>query len=744
MILFESDWLEYPNAVIHYETSNKSALYLAAKLRMMGIKNNAFFLALHDPRLKDVNPHSPDLTIEQMGLIGAECRVNPWYVLREVFRAPAIVGNETVPVEVNRANIALWWCFFNHVTFILTQPRQTGKSFCTDLLMTTLMNFLCNNTQINLMTKDDKLRAENIRRLKKIYEELPTYLQFKDRSDANNTESITINAFKNVYNTHVPQASEKRAYNLGRGMTSPIFQIDEAPFQVNIGIAMGAALMAMAAAEERAKQLGEPYGVILTTTAGKIDDKDGGYVYDWVQKAATFSEKMYDCKDHAELEAFVRSNCRGGNFRVYGAFSYRQLGKDDAWMRQQLERSGITGDDANRDLFNCWTTGSNQAVLPTNIINAMVASMMDPVYEQIQKIGGYVIRWYVEENELHDYLKNNDVVVGVDTSDASGSDDIGLVFTDVKTGRVVGAGNYNVTNLITFSMWLVDLICSMPRTTWIIERRSSGVTIIDYLLLQLPLRNVDPFKRIFNLVVNNHYEHKDRYAEAQQTLTRRAEDLYVRCKRQFGFATSGSGMTSRTELYSTTLNTAARLGKDRMADRSLVQQVITLENRNGRIDHAVGGHDDMVIGWLLTYWFLTKGENLGHYGLDPKDILRDCQPEPSKQLTPQEQAQRILQAGIRERIDTLAELMKSEPNEWMLERYKNELVALNSRLVLEEGETFSLYAFLDEIKEARRKSGSIQTITNYGGAYSGITSGHYQNEFAHHASRQSGNIRAVW
>jgi hypothetical protein len=125
-------------------------------------------------------------------------RNNPWYFYREIAKAPARSGSTPDPVEFNRANIALWWSFYNHATFFLTQPRQTGKSFSTDLLMTHLMGFACLNTQINLLTKDDRLRSENIIRLKDIYEELPKWLQFKDpKTDSNNTEEITINALGN-------------------------------------------------------------------------------------------------------------------------------------------------------------------------------------------------------------------------------------------------------------------------------------------------------------------------------------------------------------------------------------------------------------------------------------------------------------------------------------------------------------------------------------------------------------------
>ena len=129
MILHLSDWQSYPTAKIHLTTKNKSFVRQASVYRAMGIKNHAFLLALVNPELEFVDPHDPAITIENMLLVGAECKVNPWYFFREVARAPAIGDPEPKMVEANRGNIALWWLFFCHVMVILIQIRQTGKSF---------------------------------------------------------------------------------------------------------------------------------------------------------------------------------------------------------------------------------------------------------------------------------------------------------------------------------------------------------------------------------------------------------------------------------------------------------------------------------------------------------------------------------------------------------------------------------------------------------------------------------------
>ena len=88
MILFNKDWGYYPTALPDYDSSNKSAVKLAALYKKMGIKNWQFCLALIDQGLKTVDPWDENLTLEFKERILAECRRNPFYFFREVFRAP--------------------------------------------------------------------------------------------------------------------------------------------------------------------------------------------------------------------------------------------------------------------------------------------------------------------------------------------------------------------------------------------------------------------------------------------------------------------------------------------------------------------------------------------------------------------------------------------------------------------------------------------------------------------------------
>jgi hypothetical protein len=725
-ILFHADWKKYPSAIVDIDTKNRSFVRLALLYRSLGVKNHAFILALVNPALKGVDPHSKFLTENQKALIALECAVNPWYYFREVAKAPAIGGGDAVMQEANRGNIALYWLFFNHVMTFLIQIRQTGKSYSTDSLMTYLMNIGCRDTEINLLTKDDTLRRGNINRLKDIASELPSYLNQQSRDDANNTEEITRVRLKNRYKTHVPQASPKRALNLGRGLTSGIFHIDEGPFQPNIAIALPAALAATGAAVDRAKKAGAYYGTILTTTAGKKDDKDGAFIYKMVSESAIWNEKFFDAVDEAHLYDIIRkaspggakilkNGKSGGKLRVNITLNHRQLGKTDEWLMEKLEESVQTGDDANRDYFNMWTSGSQTNPLPTTILDAIRNSVRGADHTDISRIGSYTMRWYLPEADIDKRMFDSTYVLGMDSSNASGGDDCGFYLLDTQTLETVAAATINETNLIHLSKWIAAFLIKWPTVTFIPENRSSGQSIIDYLMIELAAAGINPFKRIFNTVVQDKQVNEVQFEEMQRMVQRNNHEQYARFKKCFGFTTSGGGTTSRSALYGESLLLAGKRSCDRIYDKTLADQINGLITKNGRVDHPAGEHDDMCISWLLAHWMITKAKNLRYYGIDPQ-LVGSLLSDSGSDMDPQQAEEKREQRAIRERIKDLAEKITASKDVFVIARIEQEIRALSNRVIIEESEMFNVDNLIKEAKEKKRTdrvSGGSNTGHNW-------------------------------
>lgn len=707
MILFLDDWKDkHPGAIIDTQTHNKSFLRYAALLKEMGVKNHAWPLQLLDPTLQGIDPYDPNLPLETIIKIAVESKLNFTYVIRNLIRDPK--GTEDHPLHYKASRgTALYWLYFNHIPTMLTVPRQTLKSFSLSALTVWLLNISCTNTTMALLTKDNTLRASTLAVIKDMIGELPPYLRQLQKADIANTEEIAIKSIGNKLIGQLSNSSPKSAMNCLRGNSiSGLFWSDETAYTPNIQYSLPAALAATTAAMEVSRQKDEPYGIIYTTTAASKDDRDGRYAYNLAMNSALWSEKFMDCANSEELEYVIRKNSPKGELRVYMVFSHRALGYTDEWLRKTLERTESKGTDAERDFFNQWSSGTNTSPLDKDLSAVIRESQRSDFFNEISSPSGYITRWFVPENDIEYRMSSSKYIMSCDTSDASGSgDDIALIIRDVRNGEIVAAGTYNETNLITFAEWLCQWLIRFESITLIIERRSTGSMIIDYLLLMLPSKDIDPFKRLYNQAVQYADEYPDRYKEICKPMYARQTDIYIKLKKLFGFATSANGATSRSELYSTTLLAAAKTTGTSVHDPKTIDQILSLEIRNGRVDHQLGNgpnsHDDMVIAWLLSYWLISLGKNLQHYGINSREILIDNRVN-KEDNNPLAVYERREQDYLRQQVEALVQQLVGEHDEYASMILERKLRLAASKLNETDKETLSMDELIANIKDSKR------------------------------------------
>lgn len=704
MILFKHDWYRFPSAVVHHQTSNVSFLRMAEIYKRMGVENYAFHLALHQPHLIGVNPHADDLPMEIKLDIGTECRYNPWYFFREVVRVPPQASQYPGQLRANRGNLALWWLFLNHIDSALIQPRQTGKSLSTDALMDWLLFIAAVNTRVNMLTKDEALRQANVDRLKNLRNYLPNYLVNVSAKDSDNKQEVTCVAYNNKYSTAVAQSSPSAAANVGRGLTAPIAHVDEGPFITHVDETIPAMLSAGNAARDEAEECGAPFGNIFTTTAGKKDSKSGRYMYDLIHGGMPWTERLLDCNDAKELRAIVEKNSGDNKPIVNCTFSHRQLGYTDEWLKKKMSESNSFGEAADRDYFNVWTAGGLSSPLSTELNELVRGSQKEPLHTEISK-DYYILRWYIPKDEIAERMTSGKFIMGMDTSEAIGRDSISMVIKDVTDLSVVASATVNETNLIRFSAYVADLMIKYENIILIPERRSTGQTLIDTLLVRLPAAGIDPFKRIYNIVVDESHEYKDEYKQIQMDLARRPPYFYDKMKKYFGFTTAGSGKFSRGMLYSDVLQFAAKMGGAVVNDKTLIDEIVGLVVKNGRIDHSQGNHDDMVIAWLLGVWFLSSSKNLKYYGIE--EALTRTKEYRGKgviaNLDPYEEMQQQQQNGIKKEIEQLLEDLRKSQDDIIAMQIENRIKTLDSRLSEQYAESSSIDALIKDANAVRNK-----------------------------------------
>jgi hypothetical protein len=677
MLLFAEDWNKeisvevaglgqaWLRPVVHYDTANKSFIKQAMVLRKMGIANYNWHLALYQPELANYDPHDlKDSSTELRQRIALECKINPAYFFREVVRIPT-AGGDPVPFGAHRGNLSMIWCFYNFISYIAIWPRQQGKTFTACTIDVHTMYIAGRNIEILLYTKDAELVQTNVNRIKSIRNALPKYLIHEQVADVENKEGLSYEKLQNKYRTAVASADKLRADIIGRGATVPRILFDEPGFCTNIDITYPIMMFATLAAVANAKARGQPHSNILTTTAAPIDTARGRFTFNLVNKAMPFTEKLYDLQNHEALKSIVRTNSANG--LMNGTYSYLMLGKTREWFEEACRIGEATKEVNDRELLNMWISGSELSILDPATISILNAHRHEPNHTEF--IHDYVVKWYVTETfRTSSAFLQRKYILGMDSSENIGEDFTTLVMIDVTDMSVVCTFRCNETNTVKLGMFIAEFLVKYPNVTFIPEHKSTGGAIIDAVTLGLRQNRINPFRRIFSEIVQKRADPKFAHISLD------APDLAdTSAKRYLGFCTTGQ---TRPYLYKNTLKKAASLNATRVHDVTLISELSALATKNGRIDHTEGGHDDMVIAWLLGCWMIFFGENLQYYGIDVRSILMSVTADGGT-IDPLHRARQL---DLRRQIKYYDDLIALTPSPILKNMYRQKILLLQDQL----------------------------------------------------------------
>lgn len=717
MVLFYDDWEEF-GAFPDWSTKNQSFIDICGVYKAMGIKNYMWPLALYDEKLIGVDPFDPDISPEMVIRVTEECKINFMYFIREVARDPQ--GSDEFPIRfnANRGVMALYWCYFNHILIVLIMIRQTGKSFGIDWLNTWINNIGAESNETAALLKDEKLRTRSVERLKGMELTLPKYLKQRSSKDPGNTEVMRISALDNTFKAYVPNRSPKMADLIGRGMTSHNIECDEFAYTACNWITIPVMLSSSLAARDVAKIKNAPYGVIFATTSGKRDTPEGKYAYNFMSACAIFSDKWFDLSGPEELYEVIKKAGNGHDIRVNATFNHRQLGKTDEWLRDRLRDSAQEDPiQIQADFLNEWPSGTTHTPFKQEVAKAMRDSEVLDFDTEFVLPESYSLRWYYGERERQQKMLVPHILAN-DPSEGVGRDGIGFVLTNAYTGEVAMAADISEANIMAYYRFVGNFLLENPTVTLIVERKSTGAGLCDYLMEFLLSKGINPFTRLFNQVVQLSDENPDRFNEIKDVLRSR-DNLCLKYKRFFGWATSATGATARSELFSRTLNKAASLGGSLMRDRKLILQTLGLEIRNGRVDHAEGEHDDLTFSWLLSYWMLSLGKNLQYYGIDSSKIFSQ-NPSYLSSLKEVSKYDRYVNHQARMEVELLTEQLKVSDDEYLSRKLEYDLEMAVARLSEQDRQSIVVDDLINKLREdrnGRRRNNPLAAYYNQNMGY---------------------------
>lgn len=200
-------------------------------------------------------------------------------------------------------------------------------------------------------------------------------------------------------------------------------------------------------------------------------------------------------------------------------------------------------------------------------------------------------------------------MIGVDCASGMSRDATAIVIWDPSINEVVATFKSNTIDGVELQDFLVELIGTIfTNAILIVERNYSGKNTIDHLLRTKIAKNI-------------FYEKKEMTAEKKQNLDVKKASRETRITKVYGINTDKTSRPAMMDI----LRDVVRKEYDTLSSEDLVNQIAGLERnpKLDRIDHAEGGHDDMVMAYLLIRYVWAFGRNLGNWFVQRSTITDD-------------------------------------------------------------------------------------------------------------------------
>lgn len=572
--------------MIHYNTKNISFLRMHYILKEMGITNNVFFLQLFDETLVDVDPFDEEhLTDEQKIRIHIEISKNPWYYFREIVRIPAT----DIPArfELTRATLAITWSLLNDLHSYIVIPRQCYKSYTVAIFYSWLIYWGSKNFSSVFFGNNDTLVTQNLARVKDIRETLPKYLNLKTNSDTDNTRTLIYKTenFKNTIVIRAPGINEEAANNVGRGASTMGQWYDEFAFIPFVWVQYGAAIPAYSTVSKMAERNGSHHHIIITTTAGSKNTKSGAWAYKFFEDCAPFTELLYDkviydkdgfpvATNKDEIKEYIQNN-NNGQYFLRIEFQWYELNKPMDYLEEMRRQCGGM-DEFNRGILNMWMDSNADHPLGQERVEELTKTGIDPVrIMMIDRI--YVAKFYRDPEVLKN--QSHHIVFGMDCSGNTRRDYSTLVGLDVTNSEVVFTMRCNQYSVVRFARAVAYILLYLfPKATLVPERNYVGLPAVEIIAENMGT------SRIYK-------DEKD-------------EKLGVSLVHNL-----------RKIMYGDVLRVSVYEHGPKIHDKTIINEIAGLiTDKNGRIDHKQrGGHDDLLIAYLYTRWFIMYCKTKNRY-----------------------------------------------------------------------------------------------------------------------------------
>lgn len=684
--------------MIHWRTKNKSFVQMHFYLKNKGLQNNTFFLTLINPELEFVDPHDPNLTTQQKAMVLMEVLYNYWYFLREVVRVQTPGGASRY--ALNPALLAFHFLSELNCNIYFEIARQIGKTTAVLVRKLYTYNFKARHSKILFFHQDHPGSKRNLEELKKIIADLPPYLRMESAVSENGKKlkaRSRVESIKHVKNGNsiitMPGASSpEKADTLGRGTTATEIYWDEHAFIKYNDIIYTAVTPAFNTAANLSAKSGNPYGMVITTTAGSRNREYAEYSYQFKNVATPWNEAWYDMGVQ-DIYNIIQSNSK--SVFVYVKYQYDEMGYGREWLEQIIRLMNNDWKRIRREYLLEWEYENNNSPFSSSDLEILRDNKKKPIRQL--RYGTHVVNVYEEFDQY--YLSQYIPIIGVDVSSTEARNDSSTITViDSYSTKVIATFNSNFVSGEEFSNILVDLVVKYYPTAIVNIETNGGFADMVISTCKKYIRS------------NLYYEVIEKVIEERSS--NYSSGPFKKLTRRYGI---NSNSNIRNRLIEILYNRVS-YHKDKFMCPVLIDEVCTMEEKkNGKIEHSVGNHDDQVFSYLMALYVYYHGKDVAEiFGLRKYNVVTDDYSENDEEFEIDDEIKNKTRANPLILSGLFGQFEDTKVNQNPLLTPTNNFVGTNNNVVIPQeykGEG-AVYTLENHLLNGNSGNGSISNNNN--------------------------------
>lgn len=323
---------------------------------------------------------------------------------------------------------------------------------------------------------------------------------------------------------------------------------------------------------------------------GDLDSPAGQAAQRILDKTSRWSERYYDLGPEKTKE-IIAANSENGI--CYIEYAYTQLGLDENWFRKLCKL--VNGDPTaiKRELLLQRIRGSKDS--PFSEEDLMAIQEIKPnIIEEHYIMDVYQLNVYKKLNPKFPYI------VGVDVATGTNNDSTAVSIVNPYTLQIDAEFRSPIMGYPDLKRFLYQLVKKyIPKAVLCIEKNHGGDSVIQDLRETVLNRNL------------YHNMSKDLVDDNTAKINKGHIEREVERRRCYGVFTGKNSRPLMIDLLFLTVQEH----KDRLTSHYVIDDILKLVRKNGKVQAAVGEHDDSIMSYLIALYVYTYGKNLNRWGI---------------------------------------------------------------------------------------------------------------------------------